>query len=607
MQELSFKNKLNKILENISIYNKYLWLLPILYGIIFVAIYGVNVIFWDEWDLVRLYDYFEQNGWFNISSIKMLFSQHNEHRILFPRLIMLISHKLTHFNVKICMFITQMMVIAVYGTCIRYFKKQREICTGSSDDFVMILFVLLSGIACFSSTQYENFLWGFQVTFYMGIFAAVMSIYYFYTYILYNSEKYVILSLVFGFIASFSCLQGLAVWLVIIILAIICLISGNKSIIKKIIPYILIGLVCFFLYFYKWKLPAYRPITKMFLLLTEFFLSSLGSMYTGVYSRLTVLFGGITVLFSGILLLLIFNRKLIKETLFPVGLIGFSYAGLFLISVGRAGLGIGWSNASRYRSLSILSYIGIVMIIYQLFILKNKNEKIITFAKIKITGRVFVLIMAVLTILLLLGNFKGLSMSKVNSNYIKEKMGIIQNYENQPIEKIKLWDTMNTYEDAYTLITKLKKYKLNVFSNVNSSYSEIPNIRLNGLKRIELNQYVGIQQHSFLWDNNFVYTGDAWAIDYISQKEYTQIYMNVNNKLYRTADQLFSPDVAKAFKNNHYKNVRLSFSFSISNLNIGENLFSAIVILNDGLSYYETVLIKIYKDENGGISFERNQ
>jgi len=216
-----------------------------------------------------------------------------------------------------------------------------------------------------------------------------------------------------------------------------------------------------------------------------------------------------------------------------------------------------------------------------------------------------ILFIALFSILLIWGNLEGISYSKDHVNYSTENVSILHNYEQQSIGVLDRLFPFRTYEYAYDWIGKLKKYKLNVFSNTFSlfTYNIIPIERLKYLKSIELNHWLGFGPESFAWDEKFVSIPSGWVIDYINKKEYTQVYMKVNNKLYRTADHLSSPDVARHFKNSYYKNARFSFSFPVADMNIGENSFSALVILNDGLTYYESVPVKIYKYENGNLVF----
>ena len=65
-----------------------------------ISEYGVNVPFGDEWSMVRLFAKWNDHQ----LSVADLFRQHNEHRILFPKLIYIAFAQLTHWNLRAEMF-----------------------------------------------------------------------------------------------------------------------------------------------------------------------------------------------------------------------------------------------------------------------------------------------------------------------------------------------------------------------------------------------------------------------------------------------------------------------------------------------------------------------
>jgi hypothetical protein len=66
----------------------------------YVHAYGVNVIFWDEWDVVPAI----HNWYQHTLTFSMLWAQYNEHRMIIPKLLDLLSARLTHFNTKDSMY-----------------------------------------------------------------------------------------------------------------------------------------------------------------------------------------------------------------------------------------------------------------------------------------------------------------------------------------------------------------------------------------------------------------------------------------------------------------------------------------------------------------------
>ena len=78
-----------------------LLLIPAIVYFWFVHVYGVNAIWYDQWDNIALLthsNYF-YNSYAGHTSLSMLWTQHNENRMLFPNLVVLALGALTHLNV----------------------------------------------------------------------------------------------------------------------------------------------------------------------------------------------------------------------------------------------------------------------------------------------------------------------------------------------------------------------------------------------------------------------------------------------------------------------------------------------------------------------------
>jgi hypothetical protein len=146
----------------------------------------------------------------------------------------------------------------------------------------------------------------------------------------------------------------------------------------------------------------------------------------------------------------------------------------------------------------------------------------------------------------------------------------------------------------------------NIWNELSNSHNknEISMRILDGLNKIELTRWQGLGPDSFVWDDKLISIPSSWVIDYVNEREYTKIFMKINGRLYKTIDRMNSWDVADYFKNQYYDKVRFNFTFPINDLNIGRNDFSVVVILNDGVTYYESYVIKVFLDTNGIITIE---
>lgn len=134
-----------------------LWVLafsPIILMATLIARFGVDVPRWDGWMTGNLYHHLYEPSGLHWSDF---WAQHNEGRLLFPKLIMFGLGRLTHWNTKVEMFLTLTVVFLILAMVYMLFRahSQRRV-----EPFGPLLF-FLSALALFSPWQRE-FLIGFQ-------------------------------------------------------------------------------------------------------------------------------------------------------------------------------------------------------------------------------------------------------------------------------------------------------------------------------------------------------------------------------------------------------------------------------------------------------------
>jgi hypothetical protein len=118
----------------------------------------VNIPYNDEWGLSQVFDRFYSHG----LSLDFLFSQHNEHRMFIPRLVLIASGILTHWDLRFQMLLTVLIVILIFMNFNTYLKKV-EALSFRSRIFVMTFINLV----LFSLIQSENWFFGLQFVFYI--------------------------------------------------------------------------------------------------------------------------------------------------------------------------------------------------------------------------------------------------------------------------------------------------------------------------------------------------------------------------------------------------------------------------------------------------------
>jgi hypothetical protein len=330
-----------------------------------VHAYGVNFPYWDEWNLVESAMIFPSKG------ISVFWVRHSDHRIFFPQLLMYAALILSKWNVKLLMYLSQFMVLAV---AIAYFFYIRRSCRANGIIFQLIAFLPVS-ILIFSLVQYENILWGFQFGFYMTMATAVLALYFFYLFTEREQIVWIIVADCLGLVSTLSSAQGTMVWIPLLFAAAVFFFSGKQKALSfklGLLSTIPFALVSWILFFYDYPITSASGSKSIYKLISYFF-SNVGScVFTDLaYSKGFGIFIFVTFLASFIYLC--FNR-ILKKAIFPVMLTIFGFLCSAIISYGR--LNIEPPTTSRYTTFSLLIIIGQYLIFLSL---KEKKESFIMY------------------------------------------------------------------------------------------------------------------------------------------------------------------------------------------------------------------------------------
>ena len=128
---------------------------PVLVYFWMVHHYSVNVIVGDQWDDVTVIEH----SYTHLFDWGSLWAPHNENRIFFPNLVVLLLARTTQFNIQVEEYLSAMMLSATTALLIWVHKRRSP----STPWLYYCPVVLLA----FSIVQYGNSLWGFQMAWYM--------------------------------------------------------------------------------------------------------------------------------------------------------------------------------------------------------------------------------------------------------------------------------------------------------------------------------------------------------------------------------------------------------------------------------------------------------
>ena len=132
---------------------------PFFLGILIYQ-YSVDVPYWDQWEIALFFERFAQGS----LSLNDLFAQQNEYRQFFPNLIFLGLGWLTSWNVRYEMLVSFML--ACFASYNIYRLSQ---VTFYGDDIRRALMFIIANVFIFSPIQYENWLFGVQIIYFIPI------------------------------------------------------------------------------------------------------------------------------------------------------------------------------------------------------------------------------------------------------------------------------------------------------------------------------------------------------------------------------------------------------------------------------------------------------
>ena len=183
------------------------WLIPFAGAVWFVARYSVNVPYMDQWGLPSLFAAAAAGR----PVLPGLLDCNNEHPILFPKLIFLALAFATGWNTRVEMAVTLLSALAMFSAIARLAAAEER--DGVERTTAISLFV--ASLLVFSFVHYDDWLWGWQLTFVLANSCAVLAV-----YLISNSIRHPVRGQILAWIccvvASFSALYGLFSWLAII-------------------------------------------------------------------------------------------------------------------------------------------------------------------------------------------------------------------------------------------------------------------------------------------------------------------------------------------------------------------------------------------------------
>lgn len=324
---------------------------PILALILYVARYGVDLPLTDQWEFVPLLGKSYQGH----ITFHDLWQQHNEHRILFPRLVFLALAHLTHWNIR---YELAANVLVAVGTFLAIAYQIRTTAKAIGGTYLLWTIPLIS-IMVFSLTQHENWLWGWELQVLMNVLAVVTGI------VLLTSRPLkwsrLMASMLLGIVAVYSFANGIIYWPLGLLMLTLAGPKDRKSKGLALGAWSVVGFLTILSYTY--HLQSSSDLTLVFRqpnTYIKFVLLFLGAPCTGFSPNQIVGASGAVglVIAAAGCGLLIKRQRAYLPLLSPyIGLSLYAIASAMVTGLGRINLGSEQALATRYIAFSSLFWV----------------------------------------------------------------------------------------------------------------------------------------------------------------------------------------------------------------------------------------------------------
>jgi hypothetical protein len=329
-------------------------LIPIVALGALIARYSVNVPFADEWVETAVL-----KGFSHFPTLKLLFSQHSEHRLAVTRLILYVTASISGGDLRFCMVVT--FAIAIFASIMAMVLLRRTLGDDRSWQvwWVAINFLILSPV------QYSNWFWAIQNQCIVSIaclLSGLVAI-----QVMRSSWMQTLLCMFLALIAAFSMTNGL---MVAVLLPIAAVMHSRRESAARLAAWGVFILVLFIGFFHGWKRPTFGAADPNWcihhpIIVAEYILAFLGSCVSRGLGTLVCMVVGAIVLITWLgqcayIVIHRRDRELVQKAI-PWILVGvFAIASAVMATSGRARMGVSQAQASRYTTTSVQMWVSAI-------------------------------------------------------------------------------------------------------------------------------------------------------------------------------------------------------------------------------------------------------
>lgn len=341
LKSVAFKGRLQQVLWWAAIVAPAAWLVWI------ILKFAVPTPYWDQIDFVPLLEKMDRGR----VTFGDLWAQHNEHRIFFPTVVMLGLARVSGWNIAYELAANLLICGALFAVLF----WQVEITTKAVGKVALKWCVPIASVTVFSLSQFQNWLWGWQISMFLNVFSVITGI------VLLANPPFKWGKLagagLLGIVATFSFANGLLFWFIGAVVLVLATESAQR--VKALVTWGLITLFAISAFFWDYHGITYHPSLALIVDSCFYILTYLGNVCAQHYVVEDALLAPLLGLagFVGVCLLsstLLRRRLADRQVLLPYAALAlYSILSAVITAIGRGRYGSDQALSGRYSTMGV--------------------------------------------------------------------------------------------------------------------------------------------------------------------------------------------------------------------------------------------------------------